>query len=303
MQAVAAFRHAASCASNWSGENANVMLAASGRGSRQPALHRRRRALLIATVVGLVVAGVGVSQLGLLGNPGCALPGVTCTRVLFIGNSYTYVNDLPTTFANLAWAGGHRVEVGTLAAGGETLAGHVSDSATATTIASAPWNTVVLQDQSENPAVAEYRQTEMYPAVTQLVAMIRSAGAVPLLFLTWGHQSGWPQAGLSTYSSMQAAVDQGYLDIASRLAVSIAPVGDAWQSVISKRADPGLWQEDGVHPTTAGTYLAACVFYAAIFQQSPVGLGYQDGLPAAEAAMLQQASAATVLQNPVRWGL
>jgi hypothetical protein len=102
---------------------------------------------------------------------------------------------------------------------------------------------------------------------------------------------------------MQAAVDQGYLGIASRLAVSIAPVGDAWQTMISKQADPGLWQEDGVHPTTAGTYLAACVFYAAIFRQSPVGLGYHDGLTAAEAAMLQQASTATVLQNPVRWGL
>ena len=165
-------------------------------------------------------------------------------------------------------------------------------------IASEPWNTVVLQDQSENPALDYYRHTEMDPAATQLVAMSRRVGAQPLFFLTWGHQSGWPEGGLTTYASMQAAIDQGYLGIASALSVPIAPVGDAWQTVVSGQSNPGLWQEDGVHPTTAGTYLAACVFYASIFRQTPVGLGYHDGLSDAEATTLQQFAARTALRDP-----
>ncbi len=155
-----------------------------------PARPARSRAIPLVAIAGLLIAGFGVFQLGLFGNPGCALPGVTCTRVLFIGDSYTYVNDLPTTFADLAWAGGHRVETGTLATGGATFADHVADPATAPMITSRAWNTVVLQDQSEDPAFASYRQSEMYPALGQLTSMIRAAGAQPLLFLTWGHEFG-----------------------------------------------------------------------------------------------------------------
>jgi hypothetical protein len=145
------------------------------------------------------------------------------------------------------------------------------------------------------PSISSYRQDEMYPAARQLVATTRNAGAKPLFFLTWAHQSGWPQADLPDYVSMQAAVDAGYLGIASLLDVPIAPVGDAWRAVISEQPSPSLWQADGVHPTIAGTYLAACVFYASIFGQNPVGLGYHDGLSDAETMTLQRAAASTVL--------
>jgi hypothetical protein len=254
-------------------------------------------------IVTLTVGLFGVRELGLFGNPGCGLPIVTCTRVLFIGNSYTYVNDLPATFANLAWSGGYRVDTRTLASGGGTLAAHAADPETASVIGSEPWSTVVLQDQSQNPASASYRASEMYPAATDLVALIRNAGARPMFFLTWGHRSGWPEAGLPGYTSMQAAVDQGYLGIAVRLTVPVAPVGAAWQAVISAPGGPELWQQDGSHPTVSGTYLAACVFFAAIFHRTPVGLSYRSGLSTSEAATLQLVAASTALGGRRTWGL
>jgi hypothetical protein len=64
-----------------------------------------------------------------------------------------------------------------------------------------------------------------------------------------------------------------------------------------------LWQGDGVHPTTAGTYLAACVFYASIFDSSPVGHSDDDSLPAAEATMLQRVAASVTLGDHAEWGL
>ncbi len=264
--------------------------------------NRRSRAVLIAMVACALVLVFGLPQLGFWGNPGC-LPFMTCTRVLFIGDSYTYVNDLPTTFADLAWAAGRRVDAETLASGGESLAGHVADATTEPTINSEPWNTVVLQDQSEDPAVPSYRASEMDPAVTELAQLIRNAGARPLLFLTWGHESGCPAADHTSYSSMQAAVNQGYLEIASQEGVPIAPVGAAWQSVVDEDPNTVLWQGDGVHPRVAGTYLAACVFYASIFETSPVGLAYDDGLPGAEAAMLQRVAATAALGDHAEWGL
>ena len=143
----------------------------------------------------------------------------------------------------------------------------------------------------------------MYPAATRLVAMVRQHGAAPLFYLTFAHQAGWPEEGLPDYSSMQAAIDAGYIGIADQLGVPVAPVGAAWQTVVDAASHPAMWQSDGSHPTVSGTYLAACVFYATIFRQSPLGLGYADGLPNAEARTLQTAAAKTVLGDSALWGL
>ena len=260
--------------------------------------------LLIFTIVLSFSMGVfPMPQLGFWGNPGCSLPGATCTRVLFIGNSYTSVNDLPGTFADLAWAGGHRVQTEALDEGGWTLAEHLSASETAPTIGSERWDEVVLQEQSQIPSLAADRISMMYPAATRLVAMVRQHGAAPLFYLTFAHQAGWPEEGLPDYSSMQAAIDAGYIGIADQLGVPVAPVGAAWQTVVDAASHPAMWQSDGSHPTVSGTYLAACVFYATIFRQSPLGLGYADGLPNAEARTLQTAAAKTVLGDSALWGL
>jgi len=77
------------------------------------------------------------------------------------------------------------------------------------------------------------------PAATQLVATIRKDGAEPLLFVTWAHQAGWPQADLPDYATMQAAIDQGYLGLAGNLGVPIAPVGETWQSPVRRTPTSG----------------------------------------------------------------
>src|SRR5205807_8347987 len=191
-------------------------------------------------------------------NPGCSAGerAPACTRVLFIGNSYTSVNDLPSVFANLARSGGHRVEAGRATADGARLADHVSSSSTAAAMTSAKWNVVVLQEQSQIPAVEQFRQAEMYPAARALVASVRQAGAQPMFFLTWAHRDGWPENGLVDYRTMQSAIDDAYLAIAGEQHAAIAPVGYAWQAVLANEASPGLWQDDGSHPTAKGTYLA-----------------------------------------------
>jgi hypothetical protein len=235
--------------------------------------------------------------------PTCGPSDSACLRILFIGNSYTYVNDLPGTFASLAEAGGHTVETDSLASGGATLADHLADAATVPRLDSQKWDFVVLQEQSEVPSVESSREYTMYPAVRTLVGMIRQRDETPILFMTWAHRDGWPENGMPDYESMQRSIDSGYLSIAQELGVAVAPVGYTWFIVRRQDPDIGLWQDDGSHPTTAGTYLAACVFYAAIFRQNPDGLGFTDGLSADTAGTLQQAAGVNVLTNPDQWGL
>ena len=68
-----------------------------------------------------------------------------------------------------------------------------------------------------------------------------------------------------------------------------ARVGDAWADVRTNHPEIELYQSDGSHPSVEGTYLAACVFYGALFQKSPVGAA-KLGVSATEAAVLQAAA-------------
>jgi hypothetical protein len=248
----------------------------------------------------LLIAACGCSP-----APGCsAWPGAgQCTRILFIGNSYTYVNDLPSMFAELAGAGGHGVETGIEATGSWTLSNHAASPATLDKLNSSKWNYVVLQEQSQIPASEQSRTQQMYPAARVLVRKIRAMGATPILFVTWAHRDGWPENGLQNYESMQYQIDNGYLGIAQELNLPEAPVGFAWLAARKQNPQVGLWQEDGSHPSEQGTYLAACVFYSVIFRQSPEGLSFTANLPQETAQSLQKLAAATVLTNAQEWNL
>ena len=237
----------------------------------------------------------------LLGLNGCSLPSCdndsACLRILFIGNSYTFVNDLPNTFENLAKSGGHRVETDIRAEGGWSLPDHANSSRTLRRIRSQKWDFVVLQEQSQIPASQQLRSTEMYPAARALVAKIREADARPIFLMTWAHRSGWPENGLSSYESMQAAIDTGYMEIGKELDAIMVPAGDAWSNSLQQNPQINLWQEDGSHPSEQGTYLTACVFYAVIYHESPEGLSYIANLSDEEAASLQNTAVETVLND------
>jgi len=247
------------------------------------------RYLLCACLVLLVISGCSPEDnCHGLQNSG------TLTHILFVGNSYTYVNDLPAMFTKLACSGRHQVQTGVAAEGGWTLAQHAASDQTRTILQQQKWDYVILQEQSEIPAIQSTRAQTMYPAVRSLVARIRAAGAQPLLFLTWGHRYGGPQFGLPTYFDMQAQLSAGYMGIAQELNVPIVPVGTAWLRSRTQANPLDLWQVDGSHPTEQGTYLAACVFYATLFHQSPQGLGYLADLNKGTAQTLQSLAAETV---------
>jgi hypothetical protein len=260
----------------------------------ESALVKMRLAAGLSLLAVLLLAGCGGAA-----APACGTE--PCTRVLFLGNSYTYVNDLPSTFARLATSGGRQVEVSSVANGGETLSQHAAASDSLRAIASRRWTYVILQEQSQTPATSAGRNS-MYPAVRVLAGKTESAGATPMLFMTWAHRDGMPESGLADYGAMQLEIDNAYLAIARELRVPVAPVGYTWSLVRRDHPEIALWGDDGSHPSPAGTYLAACVFYASIFRQSPAGLAYYGGLGADQARVLQDEAGRRVLDPGAQWG-
>src|SRR5437868_5893688 len=122
------------------------------------------------------------------------------------------------------------------------------------------WDAVILQEQSTRPIFAP---AAMRAAARQFQPEIERARAKTILYLTWARRDRAHQ---------QAALDAAYYGIARQIGAQVAPAGPAWQRALRDRPDLVLHQDDNSHPAPAGTYLAACVFFAALFGRSPVGL-------------------------------
>ena len=188
-----------------------------------------------------------------------------CTkRVLFIGNSYTYVNDLPRLVAELAKAG-HQctLDVRMIAPGGATLSNHWNNPATRGAVRDEHWDFVVLQEQSTLGAAQPTTDQFFMPFAKKWADEIHRVGAEPVFYMTWSRER-LPQ--------QQAFISDAYLRAAKETKSSVAPVGMAWERVRRIYSSIELYESDGSHPSPAGSYLAACVIYATLFHQSPEGL-------------------------------
>ncbi len=198
-------------------------------------------------------------------------------RILFIGNSFTFYNDLPRMVAQLAAAGGQRsLHYENETPGGYTLEKHWQDRRAVSRIQSGHWDFVVLQDQSEAPLL---RRDAMIEYGKNFDAEIKKQRAKTILYETWALQNKPEQ---------QTAISNAYEGLSRHLKARLAPVGSAWQTAL--RSDPKLilHDMDHKHPNATGTYLGACVFYATIFGKSPEGLpGRIGGLTNGEAQQLQ----------------
>lgn len=221
--------------------------------------------------------------------------------VLFIGNSYTYVNDLPAMLGDLSTSLGDNVQFDSHTAGGATLATHAGNTAAYSKINSEAWDYVVLQAQSQEPSFPDTQvDANTIPYAIQLADSVYANNycSEVMMFMTWGRENGDPQWGpISTFDGMNARLRSAYLRMADSVGGSVSPVGVAWKYVRDNHPTIGLYTGDGSHPSYEGTYLAACTFYASIFRKSPVGAPFIGSLSAQVAADLQNAAAVTVLDS------
>lgn len=229
------------------------------------------------------------------------------TQVLFIGNSYTQVNDLPTLFSELALSKGKHPFVDTKANGGFTFQSHVNDPATFQKINEKKWNYVVLQAQSQEPSFP-YSQvtTATLPFAQQLADSVYANNfcSQPLYYMTWGRENGDPQwDSINTFYKMNDRLRAGYMRFMEASEASVAPVGVAWKYVRDNYPTINLYSSDGSHPSIEGSYLAACVFYASIYRETPVNATYFSSVLPSTAAILQNAAAIVVLDSLSTWKL
>jgi len=200
-------------------------------------------------------------------------------KVLFLGNSYTYFNDLPGMVQELAEKAGLDVQTGSVTRGGAYLHQFADPSDELYTqwqkvYKGSDWDIVVCQNQSFHPVKdpAAFRQ-----AALDVQALCRP-GQKLVAYQTWAYKDGGDMlAGTGlTYDEMLARMTASYADAAAAVGGIAVPVGQTFAQVYALHPEIELYDPDGYHPSPAGTYLAACLFLSVLTGHSPMYFAIPD---------------------------
>lgn len=239
---------------------------------------------------GLVLLAAASCGSGAALGPGD--PGDPGVDVLFIGNSLTYWNDMPGMLAALlATVPDEAFRIHVVAVGGTGLEDHWVEGAARRRIAEGGMEIVALQ---QGPSATEGRPS-LLEYSGRFGEEIRAHGGVPALYMVWPSvQRLFDAEGVSdSYRTAALLVNGG-----------LFPAGDAWSLVRERGIDIDLYGEDGLHPSPAGSYLAALVMFEQLTGRSPVGLPGPAtpggaALSASDLATLQEIAADANRLDPV----
>ena len=231
--------------------------------------HIRGAALSLAL---LVSCGGGDSE------PGTPFTGDQL-RVLFVGNSLTYDNDLPAMTAQLAAsADAPPMVLGRVLRGGFSLGDHWNEGAAQGMIVQDKWDIVVLQ---QGPSALPESQADLLASTRLFADLAREHGARVALLMVWP-ESNRPAA--------RDSVRMSYTNAAAAVDGILVPAGEAWRAAWRRDPTLELYSSDGFHPAPMGSYLAALSLFEQLYGRSPVGVTGADIDPG-KVALLQQAAA------------
>jgi hypothetical protein len=227
-------------------------------------------------------------------------------KVLFLGNSYTYFNDLPQMIAELAASAGDTLLYDSHSIGGYTLTDHFASATSLNKILADDWDYIVLQEQSQRPAfiipsafMNGFSDLNSYIRANKPCAQITS-------FMTWGYKNGDLQncasnPGVCTYDGMQQLVTDRYMAMSELYDAEVTAVGVVWKYIKQNHPTINLYQADESHPTVAGSYVAACSFYASLFRKNPLLITDNQGLNATAAATIRSAAKSFIFDSLSNW--
>lgn len=234
------------------------------------------------------------------------------TRVLFIGNSYTAVNNLPQLTADCALSigfAGFPMEIASSTPGGTTFQVHTTNATSQSLINQGNWDYVVLQEQSQLPSFPDAQvAAECFPFAAALNEQILAADscAETIFYMTWGRQNGdasncasWPP--VCTYEGMDSLLNLRYRQMAIDNQAILSPVGALWKYIRTNYPEINLYAADGSHPSLEGTYAAACSMVSVIFRTDPTLITYSTTLDPVVAEKIRLAAQAVVFNNFAEW--
>lgn len=232
------------------------------------------------------------------------------TDVLFVGNNFTGSNSMPEMLYELALSKGDTMAYEASTPQAASLSQHATNLTTIDLINDGGWEHIVLQEQGQLPIFAlDEVETTVFEPAAEIIQYARQNNecCMPLFFMTWGYEDGDPDncedvPQACTFDGMTDLLSDRYLQMAQENECWVAPIGEAWRyaRLITGDTIP-LYEIDGFTPSLAGSYLTACVLYASIWDENPMGSVYYGGLPDDDGYLLQTVANQIVLEQNDDW--
>ena len=199
-------------------------------------------------------------------------------KILFVGNSYTYYNDMPTLFSRLCGCNGKRAMVFSVTHGGRKLHENLDPNDPVTrqldaVIAQNTMDVCILQEHSILP-ITDFDRFSAN--VTGLMDKLGPARFV--LYQTWGRKTGssFLTEHRLTTRTMTERLRDAYAAVAHRVGADCAPVGLCFWHVWETHPEVELYDPDLTHPSYAGSCLSAMTHFRTLFGQLPSDLSCFD---------------------------
>jgi len=254
----------------------------------------------LLVVVGLLAAAVAQAET----RPKVTTLGIEePASILYIGNSFFYFNNGMgghVSRLNASNEAAKKVRTTEVTISGSSLQWHDVEAYFRPDAVGAfsfdPENNVVFNKNDKLFEVAvmmDCSQCPIHPTLKSQFTeyarkdsdIVRKHGAKPVLFMSWAY---------ANKPEMTDELAEAYTAAGNADDALVIPAGLAFARVVKEHPEINLYIADKRHPTLAGTYLAACTTYGALWRRSPVGLAYTAGLDAPTAKALQEAAWATV---------
>lgn len=226
-------------------------------------------------------------------------------KVLFLGNSYTGVNNLPQLVHDVALSAGDTLVFDSYTPGGYQLIDHSNDPISQNKIMSGGWDYVVIQGQSQEPIILTNQFNSGGSALFNLIKQYNPC-AITMPYMTWGRKNGdasncalFPV--MCTYEGMDTTLRSRYLTLTNFMNSEVSPVSVVWSYLRQNYPGIELYQSDESHPSLEGSYAAACCFYAALFKKDPTLITFDFGLNATDASIIRNAAKTQVFDSLQLW--
>jgi hypothetical protein len=217
-----------------------------------------------------------------------AQTGSKSHRVLFIGNSLTYANNLPAMIEALVTRSGGEMTSRMIAFPDFGLEEHWNDGRAMRALREGAWTLVVLQ---QGPSSLPESRVVLRDYTKRFARDAKERGAEVALFSVWP-----PRSRAAAFD----AVTESYALAAKDVGGSLIPVGDAMRAALRRDQVLPLFDADGFHPSPLGSYLAALVFFHHITALSPATLpAPATSSPVALRGVRVSPTSLTILQEAV----
>jgi PKD repeat protein len=225
-------------------------------------------------------------------------------KVLFIGNSITYFNDMPQLFESMAEDQGHEVEVSMYAPGGTGFVHHYIDPNVHTLLSSTVWDIVVLQPGSGESAGASYPVSTTIQRGQIILDSIYANSPCAKVYLYQIPYGVVSPSDYANYFSVQDLIIDNLHEMADALELQLIPAGASARSYYGTYENIYLHNTyNDIHPSLAGSFLTAATAYSSIFQDSITDCNFTSTIPQDSAQNLFAIAENTVMNHFPEWNI